>query len=319
VDIGVFAGNGAAWSTPAIISFYMLPNEMRFLDDKGRLQEISYENGNPDPGIPPPTDLRWLALARRTYTERKSLAMGLLAKGLSEEALVRLKAVADEFAPQQEKWRDLAADPAKKTEADAAEQKLKEDLRKRLEAPEIGGKHSLLEAMYTAIDTLTSSPDMFVVLQEELMGLARKSSKTSAVQDIMAARKRLLDWGVLLGKEDVGRVELIADEERLTAGDKHHLKQFHLTVLSQAVLPEFLDRSVAPAFVDQRLTSPKSWRDIYLYEKDGTPIGWMRRSNGRRYEFNTEGKLLPEGRGGKAVDVEYKRDPASGKLLFSPK
>ncbi|QIF04810.1 hypothetical protein [Roseimicrobium sp. ORNL1] len=319
VDIGVFAGNGSAWSAPAIISFYMLPNEMRFLDEKGRLQEICYENGNPDPGIPPSTDLRWLALARRTDTERKSLPMRLLAKGLSEEAMVRLQAIADEFAPQQEKWRTLAANPARKAEADAVEAKLKEGLRKRLEAPEIGGKYSLVEAMRTAIDTLSSAPDMFVVLQEELMGLARKSSKSSAVQDIAAARKRLLDWGVLLGQEDTGRVELIADEERLTAGDKHHLKQFHLTVLSQAVLPEFLERSVAPAFVDQRLTSPKNWRDIYLYAKDGSPIGWMRRANGRRYEFNTEGKLLPEGRGGKAVDVEYKRDPATGKLLFVPK
>jgi hypothetical protein len=319
VDIGVFAGTGAAWSAPAIISIYMLPNEMRFLDEKGRLQEICYENGNPDPGIPPPTDLRWLTLARRTDTERNSLAMGLLAKGLSEESLVRLQAIADEFAPRQSTWRDLAADPAKKAEAEAAEQKLKEDLRKRLEEPVIGGKHSLVEAMHTAIDTLASAPDMFVVLQEGLMGLARKSSKSSAVQDIMAARKRLLDWGVLLGQDEVGRVELIADEERLTAGDRHHLKQFHLTVLSQAVLPEFLDRSVAPAYVDQRLTSPKNWRDIYLYDKEGAPIGWMRRANGRRYEFNTEGKLLPEGRGGKAVDVEYKRDPASGKLLFSPK
>ncbi|RBP37636.1 hypothetical protein DES53_11318 [Roseimicrobium gellanilyticum] len=319
VDIGVFAGNGTAWSAPAFISFYMLPNEMRFLDEKGRVQEICYENGNPDPGIPPPTDLRWLALARRSHNERKSLAMGLLAKGLSEEALVRMKALADEFAPQQEKWRELAAEPAKKTEAEAAEKKLKEDLRKRLEAPEIGGKHSLIEAMYTAIDTLASSPDMFVALQEDLMGLARKSSKGTAVQDIMAARKRLLDWGVLLGQEDIGRVELIADEERLTAGDKHHLKQFHLTVLSQAVLPEFLDRSVAPAYVDQRLTSPKNWRDIHLYDKEGAPIGWMRRANGRRFEFNMEGKLLPEGRGGKAVDVEYKRDPATGRLLFGPK
>lgn len=319
VDIGVFAGTGAAWSAPAIISFYMLPNEMRFLDEKGRLQEICYENGNPDPGIPPPTDLRWLTLARRTDTERKSLAMGLLAKGLSEESLVRLQAIADEFAPRQAAWRDLAADPAKKTEAEAAEQKLKDDLRQRLEAPVIGGKHTLLEAMHTAIDTLASAPDMFVVLQEELMGLARKSSKSTAVQDIMAARKRLLDWGVLLGQDEVGRVELIADEERLTAGDKHHLKQFHLTVLSQAVLPEFLDRSVAPAYVDQRLTSPKNWRDIYLYEKDGTSIGWMRRANGRRYEFNTEGKLLPEGRAGKAVDVEYQRDPATGRLLFGKK
>ena len=318
VDIGVFAGNGSVWSAPAFITFYMLPNEMHFLDDQGRVQEVCYENGNPDPGIPPPTDFRWLALGRRIDKERHLLGMGLLAKGLSEESLVRLQAVANEFAPRQEAWRELAADPSKKEQADAAEKKLREDLRQRLEAPDVGGKHSLMEAMATAMNVLAEAPDMFVVLQEELMGLARLSSRTSAVQDIMAARKRLVDWGVFL-EQDTGRVELIADEERLTAGDKHNLKQFHLTVLSQAVLPEFLERSIAPAFVDQRLTSPKSWRDIYLYAKDGTPIGWMRRANGRRYEFDTEGRLMPEGRGGKAVEVKYTRDPATGRLLFGPK
>ena len=34
VDIGLFAGAGVAWSAPAFVSIYMLPNEMRFFDEK---------------------------------------------------------------------------------------------------------------------------------------------------------------------------------------------------------------------------------------------------------------------------------------------
>lgn len=320
VDIAVFAHSGFAWSAPSFITFYMLPNEARFLDAQGRVEEICYENGNPDPGLPASTDLRWLTLGRRLDRNRDELPMRLLAKGLSEEAIVRLQAIADELAPQQEAWRTLAADPEKKAEADAAHAKLQEDLRQRLDAPNVvAGKYTVVQAMENAIQSLSGSPDMYVVLQEELEGLARLSTKASAAQDLAAARKKMLEWGLYRLEEDTGRVALLADPERLSAGDRHHLQQFHLTVLSQAVLPGFLERSLEPAYVDLNLTTPKSWRDLYVYDKNGQFIGWTRRTNGRRYEFDAEGRLLPEGRRGAAVEVQYVKDDATGRLLFAPK
>ncbi len=319
VDIGVFAGNGTAWSAPSFISFYMLPNEVRFEDEQGRIQEICYENGNPDPGLPPSDDLRWLTLGRRLDTDRAGMPIRLLSKGLSEEAVVRLEALANDLAPRQEAWRELAADPGKKAEADAALAELQKELRQKLQAATVGGKHSLVEAMEAAIDVLSSAPDMYVTLQEELGGLARLSTKTTALQDITAGRKRLLDWGIFREDEDTGRVALTNDPDRLTPGEKHHLKQFQLTVLSQAVLPGFLERSTQPAFVDPLLTTPKAWRDIYIYGKDGEFLGWTRRANGRRYEFDAEGRFLPEGRALPPVEVRYARDAITGRLLFAPK
>ena len=37
------------------------------------------------------------------------------------------------------------------------------------------------------------------------------------------------------------------------------------------------------------------------------------------FEFDAEGQLFPEGRGGTAVPVKYVRDEKSGRVVFSPK
>ena len=317
VDIGVFAHNGFAWSAPSFISIYMLPNEARFLDEKGRLAEICYENGNPDPGLPATSDLRWLTLGRRLDSDRNSLPIKLLVKGLLEESIVRLQAIANELSPQQEALRKLA-EQGKKPEADAAQAKLQQDLQARLEAPTVGGRQSVVEAVAAGINLLAGAPDMYATLQDELQILARDTGRPDALANIAAARKRLVDWHVYL-ETDPGRVALPAEPPDLTEGQRHHLKQFHLTVLSEAVLPEFLSRSLAPAFVDTRLTTPKAWRDVYLYDKEGTPLGWTRYTNGRRYEFDTEGRLLPEGRRGRTVEVQYVKDATGAKLVFAPK
>ena len=57
-----------------MISFYMLPNEARFYRQDGKLDEICYEAGNPDPGMPASDDLRWLTLGRNLATSAKTPA-----------------------------------------------------------------------------------------------------------------------------------------------------------------------------------------------------------------------------------------------------
>ncbi|HEY2573421.1 MAG TPA: hypothetical protein VGH65_05100, partial [Verrucomicrobiaceae bacterium] len=102
-------------------------------------------------------------------------------------------------------------------------------------------------------------------------------------------------------------------------GDLATLRDFHLNVLSLVLFAEFLERSSKPAFVDARLTSPKPWRDLHHYDAQGKWTGWTRMANGKEYEFNAEGRLLPDGAGGRAVEVKFSRDEATGHLLFTPK
>jgi len=105
----------------------------------------------------------------------------------------------------------------------------------------------------------------------------------------------------------------------LTAGERAQLHTLHLVVLATALLPDFLERSNNPAWVDRRLTFPKTWRDVYDYDKEGNILGWTRITNGREYEFDSIGRLLPEGRKGKAVEVNYVRNSAGDHLVFAAK
>jgi hypothetical protein len=315
VDIGVFANNGFGWSAPAFITFYMLPNEARFYRPDGRLEEICYEAGNPDPGIPPSDDLRWLALGRKLASSPNAPASQLLLQVLPKEAVKALQTLADELEPRQRTWRALNDDPASKKQADTAMAVLREDAKKEIEAPLPGGTQTLREAVEKALFTVADMPDLFTQLQEPLASMARDGGK---LEDFTAARKRAVDFRVLL-QTNPHQYSLCAKPKDLTAGERAQLHSLNQTILATALLPEFLERSNQPAWVDPRLTLLKAWRDVYLYDKKGDCLGWTRITNGRCYEFDPIGRLLPDGRNGRAVEVKYERDESGTHLIFAAK
>lgn len=318
VDIGVFANNGMGWSAPALFSIFMLPNEARFYDATGRLEEICYDAGNPDPGLPATRDLRWLTLGRRLSAQPSSLAILLLKQNLTAEASSQLIALADDLVLDQNTWRTLSRDVNKKPQADELLLKIQDRLRTSLEMPLKDSPLSLARSVAQAISTLADSADLYAAHQREAIELAATSTKVTASSNLAQARKRLLDFQVFKQADD-GKVTLWHEDSLLSAGERYQLRQFHLTMLSQVLLPEFLERSADAAFVDVRLTTPKAWRDLYRYDEAGKCIGWSRLTNGRVYEFDREGHLLPDGPGGRAVEVSYVLDAASGRLVFIPK
>ncbi|MEI6533999.1 MAG: hypothetical protein WCN98_01575 [Verrucomicrobiaceae bacterium] len=312
VDIGVFAGNGISWSAPSFITFYMLPNESRSYREDGRLEEICYDSGNPHIGMPQSNDLRWLRLCRRLSSDVNAPGIELLRHVLPKEDLAKLQTIADEFAPRQEEWRRLTANDQKKTEAEAVLRELQESLSRRLETAGSGGV-SLHEAMEKALGKIANAPDLFVTLQQRL----KEQSWQSPLPDLDAAVHRVMDYQ-LLERTSSEAYKLCVNAASVTGGERARLRELNLTILSTALLPEFLERSNKPAFVDPRLTSPKSWRDVYQYDKAGACTGWTRITNGRSYEFNSDGHLLPDGRGGRALAVKLIRDDHDGRLVFAP-
>lgn len=315
VDIGVFASNGGMWSAPSFVSFYMLPNEARFYRKDGRLEEICYEAGNPDVGLPGSEDFRWLSLGRSLASSPKLPGNQLLLQVLPKEAVKALVAMANELEPRQTTWRHLDADPSSKKEADTALIALREQTRKRLEVPLAEGKEPLRALVEKALNAVADTPDLFVSLQEPLTGMAREAGK---LDDFAAARKRALNYQVLV-ETAPGQFALNGKVKELTSGDRAQLRSLHLTVLATALLPNFLERSNDPLWVDPRLTLIKSWRDVYVYDKDGTTLGWTRITNGREYLFDSIGRLLPEGRKGAPVETLYLRDGNRGRLVFATK
>ncbi len=312
VDIGVFASNGISWSPPSFISYYMLPNESRSYSEDGRLDEICYDTGNPDLGLPPSNDPRWLKLCRRLSSDMRAPGIELLRHVLPKDALWKFQSIADELAPRMEEWRLLSNRELNKIESDTALREIQETQRKRLESPLAGGG-VLRDAMAKALMKIADAPDLFVTLQQHL----REQSWQSPLPALDAAVSRAADYR-LLNRAGSEPYKVILQSTETTLGERARFHELNLTLLGTALLPDFMERSNKPAFVDPRLTTPKAWRDVYQYDKDGNCTGWTRITNGRSYEFSRDGQLLPDGRGGRALAVKLLRDERDGRLMFSP-
>ncbi|MDB6075548.1 MAG: hypothetical protein JWO89_3188, partial [Verrucomicrobiaceae bacterium] len=314
VDIGLFVSNGVTVSSPAIVSFYMLPNERRFFDAKGRLSEVCYEAANPEMGLPSDAeDLRWLAFIEVAGVVDDSLVFHSLSDAMSRKQRAAFSQAWMELAPTKRELDRLAADPASKGKADQQRATLGKALATTLAIKASDEKQqsiTLREAVEAIVGRVTDLADLFTADQQTLFSLAVKSPKASALADLRAECKRLADWGVLVEKDGVYKTA--HSPARFTEADRYYLRQLHLTVLSQVLLPGLLERSPAPLFADPRLTTRKSWRDVYHYDAQGTRTGWDRFYQGKVLRFDAEGRLTSDD--GKAAKVSYREN--AGHLIF---
>lgn len=283
VDIGLFVRSPLAISAPAIVSFFMLPNEMRFFDAKGRTAEICYQAGNPETGLPTdPSDLRWLTWVEAATTSTPSIVSKLLAETLTPDEKTQLTSVREKLREPKAKLDQLSADPTRKEAFESTRLELAKLIREASPSVEIIARR--------AIDHLTSQPDLFLQNQAALLAHANGSQ---ALTDLRAELKRLTNLGVLIEQAD-GTFSLAHLRSGITEADRYYLRQLHLTVVSQVLLPGFLQRSPAPLYVDPRLSSIKPWRDVYRYNDKGEPDGWVRHMEGRTHRFDRDGRWIGE-------------------------
>jgi hypothetical protein len=237
---------------------------------------------------------------------------------MSEIAIVRLQGLVEKLSAEQDAWRALSTDGSKKDEAAKALAALQKKLRDGLAEKFDSSGKTIVQAFEDGVRAVAGITDLYLAGQDVIPGLVKNSGKPDAMKHFTTARQRLLDFRILMrdGPDRyVPRVDLAA----LTAGEKHHLAQFHLTVLNFALLPELIDRVEAPAFVDPRLTTPKPWRDLHHYDADGKSSGWTRIMDGRAFEFDRDGNLLKQGPTGPATPVKYAKDEKTGTLTFTPR
>ena len=307
IDIGIFADNGSSVSAPAIISFYMLPNEMHFYDEQGRVSEIHYQTHNPDFGLPvTDTDPRWvkilLAFSMKDTNFRSRLLDQILApaerSALQQQYLV-LKPQLDAFTSVEhdDKRKDVAARLGTKL-GEAITASLKTHVAEKSDLTVRGTIDKVL-------NVIASFHPLYLGSQRELDALAAASSKSSAVADVRAELHRLIMQGVIV-EQASGQIDTMSPPEKLSLGERYMLRGLNITLLSQVLFPDVLERSTAPAYVSPRLTTPKQWRDVYRYDSDsGALKGWIRYADSRIANFDAEGRLLPDGPKGKAVRVLY--------------
>lgn len=320
IDIGVFADNGNV-SAPAIVSFYMLPNEMHFFDEKGRISEIHYQTHNPDFGLPrSTTDPRWLEILHVFSTRDTSLRSRLLDQILQpaeQAALLQSYTLikSQSAAPNEGDGKDAA------TRLGA---RISETLQRGISGPTSPTVRSVIEKV---LHTIVGSHLLYLGLQREFDVLAARSSKPSAVADVRAELHRLIMQGVLV-EQASGQIDTMPPPDKLSLGERYMLRGLNLTLLSQVIFPDILERSTAPAYVSPRLTTPKQWRDVYRYDPDsGRLLGWIRYARGRIANFDAEGRLQPDGPKGQSVPVIYLKNdngtldwqPQAEPSLISPK
>lgn len=306
VDIGLFASSPLADSAPAIVSFYMLPNEMRFFDAKGRLTEVCYQAGNPDVGIPrADDDLRWLHLMELVTGSAGGAGSEWVGRHVSDEQRRKVAGWLAALRPKRATLLALQGDEKRKDDAAKTEAELKTMIRKLVTDPD--GLRSLAA---TVIGKLAG--DMSLFLDHSAKWLTADTSGALA-QEV----KRLVDWGVLL-PQDGSTYSTAVPRQAWGEAEHWYLTQINLTVLGTALLPQFLHRSPLPAFVDPRLTAIKPWRDVYRYDAEGNPLGWVRHHEGKVLRFTAEGRLKPALGSGlsEALPMTYQED--TGRLVWRP-
>lgn len=301
VDIGLFVRSPLAISAPAIVSFFMLPNEMRFFDPKGRLAEICYQADNPEIGLPSdPSDFRWLTFTEASTASTRSIVSKLLTEALTTDEKSHLASLRAKLQEPRARIDQLGADPANKETSDSTRQELTKLIRE--------ASPSVAAIARKVIDQLTSQPQLFLQNQTSLLTHANGSQ---ALTDLRAELKRLTNLGVLIEQAD-GTFSLAHQHGDITDADLYYLRQLHLTVVSQLLLPGFLQRSPAPLFVDPRLSSIKPWRDVYRYNGKGEPDGWVRHMEGRTHRFDKNGRWISENNQSQVVRYVMKE----GRLTF---
>jgi len=321
VDIGVFATNGVSVSAPAFITFYMLPNEMHFYNEAGRVSEICYQAHNPDPGVPPTAqDTRWLRLMLDSSIAGDGLRSRLMEKLLTEEERRAMQKVWMALNEKMKNVQTLEAVPESKDAAAKLKNELGTEIATALETKLPGGRSlTVRSAIEKSLTSIVEYTGLYPAFQKELHALAAQSPKTTASIDLSNDIVRLMDLGVLI-EQASGTVVTANPPDKLTPADRYYLGGLNLTLLSQVLFPQSLERSTAPAWVDPRMTTPKPWRDVFRYEEEGgARTGWIRHHAGRTAFFDPQGRHLPAGpkQPGKAVPVVYEKN-ARGLLEWRP-
>lgn len=307
VDIGVFAHNGARYSAPSFVTWFFPDCEDRIYDEKGRIRQVSYMNGDIDPQV---TD--WALFAEKasspegaqtlnlSETERDQVAKRIPL--LTKQSTI-LKTAQEELKPA---WDGL--NKARESKLAEAIKETTTALQKAQKSVQIAEKdwNDLLDGKASPAPKEGSEPATAPFALRPL--LLKKLVQAPMPKDPGLA-DRLLVTGYGL-------------EEPTPAKSKSPFEQARKDFMVQAILTRTIFRDCISApyrvnFVDQRLYAPKNWVDSYTYDKTGTLLGWIRFDGTRADEFHSKGFLVEKkddsGRCILGRVVKYSQAPHTGK------
>jgi hypothetical protein len=252
VDIGVFAGNGTSWSAPGFITVWALDDEARTYDEAGRLLELGQGAGETS------FTIDWTKLFALLGDDH---APSLLRDALSSEQFEAMLDVGDEYAAA------AALIPMAKKQEEATAHANEVVQRHR---PPLGGS---AEALVQGILRRWRDDSGFLTKHAAvLLPLCDAADRADA---FAKAAKRLADYGV--AQVDGLKVEpqpLRAGS--LTAYERCLGARFNAELIAGVLYPGVVNARYDAYYVDRRLATVKTWRDVFRYDADGKRIGGTR-------------------------------------------
>lgn len=336
VDIACFADNGDYLSAPALISFFMPPDQRRWVDDAGRLREIGY--GVPETMISMgvikdqarlltrlTADDQHGRLSRQLIDDPdrldrltrlyRSVEPALKAKRQAEtarlEAAKAMRTASKNNAPNAGELRKLHRHRLNEMrEADKRFQKA-------MDRPMADGELSRRRFLEQTLEAMIGRPARIAEHTAALLKHSGHVRRTIRRLEHLGVVKQRPDDNLTLTPLRDGPGE---PADRLTPYERDMLRHLALALLSRPLQNSI--RAETDILIDPRIYYPRNWRDIIHHDPDGEMTGWTRRyPDGKVERYNANGQLLVElngkGPARRAVPVQYQRK--NGKVIVQPR
>jgi hypothetical protein len=273
VDIGVFVHNGTYYSAPGFVTLFTLDNEARTYDARGRIVEIGYGMGETRVSV---ADwARFLGAFVQDMPGIKYLSGSRETRALFAAAAPKFEALEKKVASKE--VQDFLHRPGPERSLSAVAEEL---LRRAVQ------DMALVPRFWKDNPTPASG---FSVIQKNLvtMGLLANAQTGPPIFKFLGARP--------------------------TDYEKMLIQRANAALLTQVLFPGILAADTRANYVDQRLATPKLWRDLYRYDDRGAYAGWTRYGEDQALDFNADGFLIVAkdelGRCRQARTVTYVQDP----------
>ena len=162
-----------------------------------------------------------------------------------------------------------------------------------LRTPDPAANVAVPQIVAQVLNTLKGDPSLYAAHAAALDASVRGLPDGERRQRLREARQRLVELGLL---RRFGRTGYRIAEGRaggdLGPYERYQVERFNLALLSEVLFPQFLESTRVQNFVDPRLTSPKTWRDLYHYDREGALTGWTRYDRGDLEHFTALGTLV---------------------------
>jgi len=299
VDIGAFLHNGKYYSAPGFVSIFFLDNEARTYDSAGRILEVSYGHGATRIGshkhearggdIKDYCGLLDLIAGDGTDFGARLLRNKFTADEVAvfRKAAKELRAIRDSIIKaeaRKEATRDLAA--ARKAFA-----KTLTHWREVLKASVIVRVEDALNAIKSDVNFYFKNADAIGKLYKVCRDKRRSRAYLKASSDLRKLTTQLTS-GARQPETQPFSDSIDPCVGGLMGFHRNRIQQLNIAILQSMVYPGLLEWRWRVNFVDPRIATPRTWRDVYRYAPDARLIGWTRFRGDRKEHFTANGAVV---------------------------